>query len=208
MKGIRIIQSREHPYPHDYLIGFLFLWLIPRFVRPNHITVFRMIATPAVFFFLATNNWRVGLPIFIFVAFTDALDGTLARMRKQITAWGTLFDPLADKVLIGGALFIFILKYIDIYIGATIIVLEMIMIIASWLHARNGIVISACKWGKTKMLFQAIGVSLIILALILKSHNIMLIAEWTLILSIGFAIWNVVDKIVSPPDGGGGTVSV
>jgi CDP-diacylglycerol--glycerol-3-phosphate 3-phosphatidyltransferase len=167
-----------------------------------------MIITPIVFFFMATDNWHIGLPVFLFAAFTDALDGTTARMRKQITAWGTLFDPLADKILIGGVLFIFILKYIDIYIGGTIIVLEMIIVIASWLHAKNGIVVSACKWGKAKMLFQVLGVSLIISALITKSHNLMIIAEWTLILSIGFAIWNIVDKIISPPESGGGTMGV
>lgn len=191
MKNITVLKTREEPYPHDKIVGFLFLWMFPSYIRPNHITIFRMLATPAVFVLLAFENWLWGLPVFLFVAFTDTLDGTMARMRKQITAWGTVFDPIADKILIGGILFIFILKYIDVHIGTAIIVLELLVIIGGWLRVKKGIVIGASHWGKAKMIFQVLGVALVILSLITGSRNIMLIAEWTLVLSIGFAAWNI-----------------
>ncbi len=191
MKGITVLNNHTEPYPHDKIIGFLFLWLFPRFVKPNHITVFRLLATPFVFWLLAVENWKIGLPVFILVAFTDALDGTMARMRKQITPWGTLVDPLADKLLIGGAMFIFILKYINIYIGGAIIALEFILIVGGALRKKGGIVVAASQWGKIKMMLQVLGVSLVILSLLTGSHNLMLLAEWTLILSIGFAVWNL-----------------
>lgn len=191
MKNITVLQHRTEPYVHDKVIGALFLWMFPKFVRPNHITIFRMCATPIVLWLMAIENWKIGLPAFIFVAFTDALDGTMARMRRQITPWGTLFDPLADKILIGGALFIFILKYINIYIGAAIIILELVVIIAGALRKKDGIIVAASQYGKAKMLLQVLGVSLVILSLLLGNYNLMLIAEWTLILSIGFAAWNI-----------------
>lgn len=156
-----------------------------------------MLATPAVFWLLMVENWKVGLPVFIFVAFTDALDGSLARMRNQVTAWGTLFDPLADKILIGGALFIFIWKYIDVYIGAAIIIAEMIVIIGGWLRKKQGIVVAASNWGKIKMFLQVLGVGLIILSLLTGLGNIMLVAEWTLILSLGFALWDIFGGFLS-----------
>lgn len=192
--GIEIKYSRSEPYPHDYVIGRMFLWLFPKAVKPNHITLFRMIATPFVFLFLIREDWLVGLPIFLLVAFTDMLDGTMARMRKQITAWGTLYDPLADKFLIGGVLFILVLKYINIYIGVAIIVLELLVIIGGWLKKHDGVVISASRWGKTKMVLQVMGVGMILFSLLLGLPSTMLLAEWTLILSIGFALMNIFSR--------------
>jgi phosphatidylglycerophosphate synthase len=182
---------------HDRIIGYLLLWMFPKFVRPNHITIFRMLATPAVFWLIMTENWSWGFAAFVLVAMTDALDGSMARLRGQITAWGTLFDPLADKVLIGGTLFIFIWKYIDMYIGGAVILLELIVIAAGILNVKKGLVFSANKFGKAKMLLQCLGVGLIIFSLVIKSQNMMIVAEWTLVLSIGFAMVNIFNKDIS-----------
>jgi len=194
MKGVTILHSRKEPYPHDYLVSRFFLWMFPKSVKPNHITIFRMVATPFVLFLIATENWALGIPVFLLVAFTDVLDGTMARMRQEITAWGTLFDPLADKLLIGGALFILILKYIDILIGGSVIFLELIVIIGAWLKKKDGMVISASYWGKTKMVLQVLGVTMILLSLFLSAPTFSLLAEWTLILSIGFGVLSVVGR--------------
>lgn len=191
MDGFKIIRGRVKPYPHDYIINRLFLWLFPDSVKPNHITIFRMLATPFVFLFIIREDWLVGIPVFILVALTDALDGSMARIRKQVTAWGTLFDPLADKFLIGGVLFILILEYINIYIGAAIIILELTAIIGAALKTRHGVVLSAGRWGKLKMLSQVIGVSLLMLSVLLNVRSLNITAEWILIASIGFAILNI-----------------
>ncbi|MBU1179392.1 CDP-alcohol phosphatidyltransferase family protein [Patescibacteria group bacterium] len=195
MKNVKILDCRKEPYPHDYIIDKVFLWMLPEsFIKPNHITIFRMLAAPFVWLFVIRNDWMVAIPVFIVVALTDALDGAMARTRNQITAWGTLFDPVADKLLVGGMLFILILKYVNIFIGGAIIALEMAVIIGGWLKRHQGIVISAGRWGKSKMVLQVMGISLIMLSLLLGSIPIMLIAEWTLILSIGFAILNIFGK--------------
>ena len=52
---------------------------------------------------LITNEW-LSLAIFLAAAFTDLLDGYLARRWKQVTTIGTLLDPIADKLLISAAL--------------------------------------------------------------------------------------------------------
>lgn len=194
MKGVIIHNLQVEPYPHDYLINRLFLWIFPQSVKPNHITIFRMLATPVVFFFLAVDNWKVALPVFILVAFTDALDGSMARIRKQITPWGTFFDPLADKILIAGALFILILKYVDILIAGAIIFFELVVIVAAWLKKKEGVIIAASHWGKTKMVLQVLGISMILLSLAANLPMIGLLAEWTLVLSIGFSILNIVGR--------------
>ncbi|MFA5134042.1 MAG: CDP-alcohol phosphatidyltransferase family protein [Patescibacteria group bacterium] len=194
MRGVTILHSRKEPYPHDYLIGRFFLWMFPKYICPNHITIFRMLATPAVFFLVATERWAIGIPVFLIVAFTDVLDGTMARMRNQVTAWGTMFDPLADKFLVGGVLFILILKYVDIFIGGAIIFLELIVIVGAWLKKKEGVVISASYWGKTKMVLQVLGITLILLSLYFSAPTFSLLAEWTLILSIGFGVLSILGK--------------
>ncbi|PIR66724.1 MAG: hypothetical protein COU51_02485 [Parcubacteria group bacterium CG10_big_fil_rev_8_21_14_0_10_36_14] len=196
-KDIKLLNSREKPYPHDYVVCRLFLWIFPQSVKPNHITIFRMLATPFVFLFVIREDWLIAAPVFLIIAFTDVLDGTMARMRKQVTAWGTLFDPVADKFLIGGVLFILILEYVNILIGMAIISLELLVIIGGWLKKHHGTIISASRWGKTKMVLQVLGIGMILLSLLLNNSDTMLIAEWTLILSIGFALLNIFNKGLS-----------
>ena len=69
---------------------------------PNRLTLGRLILTVFFVAFLSTStHWGdvVALILFIFAALTDWLDGYLARRLNQITNFGKLMDPLADKVL-------------------------------------------------------------------------------------------------------------
>jgi len=73
---------------------------------PNYITLFRLAITP--FFFTALVSYEPGkegtlltaLILFAIAAFSDALDGLLARVLKQTTPLGKFLDPLADKFLL------------------------------------------------------------------------------------------------------------
>jgi len=75
----------------------------------NRITIFRILLIP---FFIASLLYYseakpylrlVALVIFAIAAFTDAIDGGIARSRSQITELGTILDPIADKLLISSA---------------------------------------------------------------------------------------------------------
>src|SRR3989344_1372809 len=104
-------------YPHDKILDFLILRFIPRSVHPNHITILRMMLTPVVFFFIVIEDYKIGIPLFLFAAFTDAVDGALARTRNQITRWGIRFDPLADKLLIGSLLVLLAFRSANAYVA-------------------------------------------------------------------------------------------
>ena len=71
---------------------------------PNLLTYLRLLAVPV--FVLLHVGGRPGwaLAVFLVAAFTDALDGLLARLLGQQTALGAFLDPLADKLLTGAAL--------------------------------------------------------------------------------------------------------
>ena len=125
-------QKADKVLYHDKLLAATFLRLFPRIIHPNHITVFRFIATPIVAVMMLYGRYTIGLVAFLVVAFTDALDGSMARTRGQITEWGKVYDPLADKILIGSVVFIIVLRYIDLWTSLIIISLEFLIITAAW----------------------------------------------------------------------------
>jgi len=115
--------------------------------------------------FLMTEQFGIGIPIFILIAFTDAIDGSLARLRKQITDWGTLYDPIADKLFIGLVVLIVVTKYVNVNFGLVIIIVESLIILGAYFQRLEGKKISANVFGKTKMFLQVLGVCLLLIAL-------------------------------------------
>lgn len=153
-------------FPHDYLLKYTLIPLIPRFVRPNHVTVLRMLLTPVVLGLLFFENYGIGVPLFIFTALTDALDGSLARLHKQITVWGTFYDPIADKLLMGSIFILIVFKHINVWFGLLLVTVE-VLIAAGGIYrrARGMPIIAANVFGKTKMFLQVVGVGFLLLAL-------------------------------------------
>jgi len=182
-----LTKTRPKPQPQDFLLQYTILPLIPNFVKPNHITILRFLLTPVVIFLLWVENYSWGVPFLIGVAFTDAIDGSLARTRNQITEWGKTFDPLADKLLIGSALIMVAIKYF-FWTTLTIILFELAFIFSSWNWKNKGIDISANIWGKAKMNFQVIGLVLILIAIYSNALSLFYAALITLILAVIFAI--------------------
>ena len=161
---------------------------MPDFVKPNHLTIARMVLTPLVLWFLFVGNYRFGIPLFILTAFTDTLDGSLARMRKQVTVWGAFYDPIADKMLIGSVILLILIQHVNPFIAIGVILLEILMIIGGWYKRRRGSVVHANVWGKVKMVLQFIGVLFLLMSLWLGIDLFVDISEGTLILAIIFAI--------------------
>src|SRR5262245_60237612 len=75
---------------------------------PNLLTSTRLILAVVLFALISWHSWLLALAVFLVAAITDWLDGYLARKQGLTSAFGRNFDPLVDKVLIGGA-FIFLL---------------------------------------------------------------------------------------------------
>ncbi len=148
----------------DRFFAVTLLRLFPRSVMPNHLTIFRFFSIPFVAAFLLFGDYKTGIVLFAVSALTDALDGAMARTRDQITDWGKLNDPLADKLLISVAAIILIPKYLNSWIAFVIIFIEMILIGTAY-YSKNhgGKVIQANLWGKLKMFSQSIGIGLLII---------------------------------------------
>ncbi|HWR03482.1 MAG TPA: CDP-alcohol phosphatidyltransferase family protein [Humidesulfovibrio sp.] len=67
---------------------------------PNLITVSRIMLTPGFVMAFVDRRFDLAWVLFAIAGFTDALDGTLARVLKQRSTFGAMLDPLADKILL------------------------------------------------------------------------------------------------------------
>lgn len=175
-------------YFHDRLLSATILRLIPGFVLPNHVTIARFVLTPFVFVLIALDNFKWGVPLFLLAALTDALDGSLARTRGQVTKLGTILDPVADKILIGGTIFLVVLEHVNVWLGLVIILLELIFLIGGYIKLKKGLVHPANVWGKIKMTLEVVGVSAILIALWADVDVLFNISFATFALAVVFAL--------------------
>jgi len=67
---------------------------------PNLLTVSRIMLTPGLVMAFVDQRFDLAWILFAIAGFTDALDGTLARLLKQRSTFGAMLDPLADKILL------------------------------------------------------------------------------------------------------------
>ena len=131
---------------------------------PNQLTIGRVFAIP-LFIILLMMGFRVAATIvFILAAFTDMLDGKIARKYNLVTNFGKLMDPLADKLLTMSA-FICMVGLGDIPAWMVIVILGREFIITGMrqVAAAEGIVIAAGWSGKIKTVCQMIAIPLLML---------------------------------------------
>ena len=139
---------------------------------PNTLTLLRIFLVPLLVVVLLTpfsENWLgvprhlLGVVMFLGAAVTDYFDGHIARSRGQVTRLGQLLDPIADKLLISAALISLVENQLAPAWAVVIIIgREFAVTGLRSLAAIEGVVISASKMGKFKMLAQVITVALLI----------------------------------------------
>jgi len=136
---------------------------------PNFISLLRILLIPVmvVFFYLnIEGKYLIAAAVFAVCAFTDFLDGYLARRLNQVTNLGKFLDPIADKVLIAVALFLLVeagaVPSPYLAIGASLIIArELIIGGFRQIAAANNIVIAADRSGKIKTFVQDISIILL-----------------------------------------------
>jgi CDP-diacylglycerol--glycerol-3-phosphate 3-phosphatidyltransferase len=155
-------QPQTRLYLHDRLLAATVLRLLPRWVTPNIVTVSRIILVPFVFWMVWNSWYLVGGIFFLFVAATDAIDGSLARTRGPITTWGMTWDPVADKLLVGSVGVILVLRNFPEELAVAVFGLEAMFLVGGYYRKRQGRIVAANIWGKLKMNCQVIGITLFI----------------------------------------------
>lgn len=182
-------RSFSKLYPHDYLLKYTLIPLFPAWVRPNHLTILRMLVTPFVVWVLYLGDLRLGIPLFVFAAFTDVLDGALARIRKQVTPWGIFFDPVADKLLVGCVALTIAIQYFHPILVFVAIALDLLPAMVFLARKNPGNQMMAANiWGKMKMVMQFTSLTLLLLGIFFGESSLIVAGEGVLGASLLFAI--------------------
>lgn len=132
---------------------------------PNKLTIARIAMVPIFIVCYVVKLYYVALALFIIASVTDLFDGMLARKNNQITNFGKIMDPLADKILVYSALCLFVENGI---IGAWMLIIillrEFVVSGVRNISAADGKVIAAGFSGKVKTVLQMVAVPMLILA--------------------------------------------
>ncbi|MBI3594672.1 MAG: CDP-diacylglycerol--glycerol-3-phosphate 3-phosphatidyltransferase [Nitrospirae bacterium] len=147
---------------------------------PNLLTLLRIALIPLfVMIYSEPTPLRSFLATvaFLLAALTDFLDGYLARKRGEITQFGKLMDPIADKLLVISALLLLVyFQRIPVWMVIILVGREMAVTGLRAVASLEGVIIPADRWGKYKM-----GAQITALALLL----------WNLTFPLDFQFWGI-----------------
>jgi CDP-diacylglycerol--glycerol-3-phosphate 3-phosphatidyltransferase len=134
---------------------------------PNLLTLLRILLVPVLVAALLSGIQSgdvIAAIVFAIASLTDALDGYIARRNKDITTFGKLMDPLADKLLVTSALVSLVsLDRLQAWVAMVIIAREFAVTGLRQLAMEHGEVIHASAWGKVKTTAQIAMVMVLIL---------------------------------------------
>lgn len=124
---------------------------------PNILTLFRLFLIPVfvvVFFSNLTHNFLVAILVFLIAGATDFLDGYIARKYKLVTDWGTILDPLADKLMLLTVLSCLVISaYIPLWVLLVVLGKDLFMIIMGTILYAKGTIIPSNVFGKVSTIF-------------------------------------------------------
>jgi len=150
---------------------------------PNALTVSRIIVIPV--FIIGILSLEFGWdspfgrmvvlgPLFALAAFTDWLDGFLARRWNVVTGFGRMIDPIADKLLVAGCLIAFMIASKGLWLflvpGIAIIFRDILVSGAREHAALTGRVMSPTKLAKWKTAFELLGIAVLIVWVLTRAY--------------------------------------
>lgn len=137
---------------------------------PNIITLARIFLVPVfVIIYLMPGSWTYIASALLFglAAFTDWLDGFLARRLNQITPFGAFLDPVADKLIVVSALIVLIAHHDSVWLtlpGLIIVGREIVIsALREWMAEMNRSgAVAVSVLGKVKTTIQMIAIALLL----------------------------------------------
>lgn len=169
---------------------------------PNLLTWLRIILIPLVVaVFYLPDGWmtphQVNLAaaaMFGIAAITDWLDGFLARILNQTSAFGAFLDPVADKLMVAAALVVLVeLGRVHALIALIIIGREItISALREWMAsigARNSVAVSMI--GKLKTVAQMVAILLLLLHEPVAGLDTQQTGTWLIWLAAVLTLWSM-----------------
>ena len=136
---------------------------VPNLNLANVLTVLRIALVPPFFLILVLTDgtgWRLtALVLFMVAAFTDLADGKIARSRAEVTTFGKIVDPIADKLLTGAALVgLSVNGELTWWATAIILLREIPVTVHRLVLLRANVVVAAERLGKYKAALQMLAI--------------------------------------------------
>lgn len=144
---------------------------------PNKLTVLRLCLVPVLMvvgvlpesILPFTVSCFVCAVLFIGTAVTDMLDGRIARRQNLITDFGKFLDPIADKFMVIGTMFVLLYKFpsleLPLFVTLIVVVFRELAVTSMRLvvSTGSGVVVAANLLGKIKTVSQIVAVSTVLL---------------------------------------------
>jgi len=135
----------------------------------NKLTMIRVVLIPAfltVLYMGFPGSNYAAMVLFILAGVTDIADGYIARHRNQVTDFGKLMDPLADKILVLAAMLWFLERgFFPAWVVLIVVVREFLVTALRLIAVDNGRVIAAAISGKVKTVVTMVCLSVMFLEL-------------------------------------------
>lgn len=170
---------------------------------PNKLTLLRVIMVPIFMWAITAGYYVAAVVIFILASLTDQLDGHLARKNNQVTTFGKLMDPLADKILTISALVCLLsigADFINSWVVMIIIARELIVTGIRQLAMGENTVIAASSWGKAKTVSQMAALIAVMLDLVFPLRVgeafYTCLTFWLVTLAVVLTVYSGIDYIV------------
>ena len=195
---------------------------------PNKLTVIRICLVPIILIvgvIPAYGIWHyvscfICAALFIGASVTDMLDGKIARRNNLVTDFGKFLDPIADKFMVIGALFVLLYKFsnLDLILMFTLLIVVFRELAVTSMRlvvsTSENIVIAANSLGKIKTVSQIVAISTVFLEPVLQfviknileaiggeklfwRVDIVPLSWATLLFSIIMTVWSGLNYIVS-----------
>jgi CDP-diacylglycerol--glycerol-3-phosphate 3-phosphatidyltransferase len=201
------VEGKAAPQPAfqrtmDRMVTKACLWAIPTWIRPNHLTVLRLLFIPVILALLYFEYRWWALAMFVVATATDFIDGAMARARHQTSTFGMYVDPVADKLLVAAVLAWVGWRYLVVQIFLAFIVLELILTavgVPMLLKTRSSQ--PSNVFGKAKMIAQSLALFLFLIAGILDLSTLREVSLYLLwvalalaVISGGRQVWDMLRK--------------
>jgi len=148
---------------------------------PNILTVIRMLMVP-LFVYTFFINHVVAAVVFLTACATDILDGYIARKYMVITKFGTLFDPLADKLMqIAAIVCLYIAGIFPIWLMIILAAKEGIMILGAAMLCKKEIVIPSNIYGKINTVLLSV---FVVASILFGAHFLPYITPISIVIAV------------------------
>lgn len=140
---------------------------------PSLVTTFRIVVAPIILYLLLSNlPTQIVIAVFLFflAAYTDFIDGWLARRWKVQSSWGSFYDPLADKVLTLLILYYIVhIALLPMWMYVIMTIRDIGITILRWKMKENEKPLQTSLSAKIKTFYQMIIVSLVLVIIAIRA---------------------------------------